>query len=60
MSVLFNFLVFCLIIANTVTLALYRFDNSKETTALFSIFNEFFTWIFFVEMLFKLIGLGLK
>lgn len=51
---------FCLIIANTVILALYRFDNSKERTELFSILNEFFTWIFFVEMLLKLLGLGVK
>ena len=57
-SVTFNFSIFCLIIGNTVTLAAYRFDESKEQEDLLSILNDFFTWIFFVEMVLRLIGLG--
>ena len=29
-SVTFNFLIYCIILANTITLALYRFDESEE------------------------------
>lgn len=57
-SVSFNFFIFVLIIGNTGTLAVYTFDQSDLQTEVLEIFNEFFTWIFFVEMIFKLIGLG--
>ena len=57
-SVAFNFFIFILIIANTMTLALYTYDQSDTKTAFLAICNEFFTWAFFAEMVFKLIGLG--
>ena len=57
-SVSFNFFIFLLILGNTATLAAYTYDQSDLQTDLLEIFNEFFTWIFFAEMIFKLIGLG--
>ena len=54
----FNFFIFCLILANTITLAAYRFDESDEQADLLSVLNDFFTWIFFFEMCMKLHGLG--
>lgn len=57
-SVSFNFFIFILIIGNTGTLAVFTYDQSDLQTEVLEVFNEFFTWIFFVEMIFKLIGLG--
>ena len=59
-SVSFNFFIFLLIIANTMTLALYSYDQSETKAFILSICNEFFTWAFFLEMIFKIIGLGAK
>ena len=59
-SVAFNFFIFVLILLNTLTLALYRFDQSYQKELLLSYCNEFFTWAFFAEMILKLIGLGPK
>ena len=42
------------------TLALYRFDQSDEKELVLSWCNEFFTWAFTAELVFKLIGLGPK
>ena len=47
-----------LILANTITLSCYRYDESEKQTYILSILNECFTWIFFVEMCLKLHGLG--
>ena len=57
-SVGFNFFIFLLIIANTMTLALYRYDQSEKRELVLSWCNEFFTWAFTAELVFKLIGLG--
>ena len=57
-SVGFNFFIFLLIIANTLTLSLYRFDQSDMKTEILAWCNEFFTWAFTLEMVFKIIGLG--
>jgi hypothetical protein len=57
-SVSFNFFIFLLIIGNTVTLAAYTFDQSNLQTSVLEIFNEFFTWIFLLELIMKIIGLG--
>jgi voltage-dependent calcium channel L type alpha-1D len=57
-SVSFNFFIFVLIIANTATLASYHFDQSDLQTRVLELFNEFFTWTFFLEMILKIIGLG--
>ena len=57
-SVSFNFFIFVLIIGNTITLAAYHYDESDLQIDVLDIFNEFFTWIFFLEMILKIIGLG--
>ena len=57
-AVWFNFFIFCLIIGNTFTLAVFTYDQSEETDFVLSIFNYFFTGIFAVEMITKIIGLG--
>lgn len=57
-SVSFNFFIFLLIIGNTFTLALYRYDQSDLKTEILSWCNEFFTWAFTLELVFKIIGLG--
>lgn len=59
-SVTFNFVVYCLIIFNTITLALYRYDESKEQQRILAILDVFFVWIFTLEMILKLIGVGLR
>ena len=59
-SVSFNFFIFLLILGNTATLAAFTFDQSPLQTKTLEIFNEFFTWIFVLEMVMKLIGLGLE
>ena len=46
-SVTFNFTVFLLILANTLTLALYRYDQSDEKTYWLGWCIEHFTWAFF-------------
>ena len=57
-SVSFNFFIFILIVGNTITLAAYSYDQSEMQEKVLELFNEFFTWIFFLEMILKLIGLG--
>ena len=59
-SVSFNFFIFLLIIANTITLACYTYDESQAQIDVMNIFNEIFTWTFFMEMVLKIIGLGFK
>lgn len=56
----FNFIIYCFIVANTVTLALYRFDQSDRQTEVLKLLNLIFVWVFTSEMIAKLIGLGLK
>lgn len=57
-SVAFNFSIFLLIIGNTITLAAYTYDQSEEKTVALERLNVFFTWIFLIEMVLKLTGLG--
>ena len=56
----FNFLIYCFILGNTITLALYRYDESERQTEVLYLLNIIFVWVFFLEMVFKLIGLGIK
>jgi hypothetical protein len=49
-----------LIIFNTVVLAIDDYPQSKEKTDLINIFNVFFCWVFFAEMMLKIGGLGWK
>ena len=59
-SVTFNFLIYCIILANTITLALFRFDQSEAQTEALAICDVIFVAIFTAEMLCKLLGLGVK
>jgi len=59
-SVTFNFLIYCFILANTITLALYRFDQSDEQEAVLKQLDILFIWVFAAEMLLKLVGLGFR
>ena len=59
-SVMFNFGIYFLILGNTVTLALYRYDQSDLQTRMLEICDIIFVWAFFVEMIMKLIGLGVR
>jgi len=56
----YNFIVFSLIISNTITLACDDYPQSLKKEAVLSILNDFFTWAFTVEMLIKMIGLGVN
>ena len=58
MSVTFNFLIYCFILANTITLALYRYDQSEKQTEVLYICDIIFVWVFTLEMFAKLLGLG--
>ena len=59
-NVMFNFCIYFLILGNTVTLALYRYDQSDLQTRILEICDIIFVWAFFVEMVMKLIGLGVR
>ena len=56
----FNLIVYSLIIANTVVLALERYDLTEDQILAFKAANQFFTLMFLIEMILKLIGLGVK
>lgn len=60
MSVWFNFSIYVLIFFNTITLALYRYDESEKQTQNLLVAGHIFTVAFLIEMIFKLIGLGPK
>jgi hypothetical protein len=49
-----------IIITNTVVLALDRHPLSPEYAERLEIINSALSWLFFVEMIVKLIGLGVK
>ena len=57
-SVSFNFFIFLLILGNTAAMAAYSYDQSDLQEHVLELLNEFFIWIFFLEMILKLIGLG--
>lgn len=57
---LYNFLVFVLILFNTIVLASDDYPQSLYKEAVLSALNDFFTWAFFVEMIIKMIGLGVN
>jgi len=58
--VTFNFLIYCFILANTITLALYRYDQSEQQEKILAFCDIIFVWVFTAELLTKLIGLGFK
>jgi len=53
-------MIFCLIILNTVTLAMDDYPRNASKDQFLHICNEFFTWTFFAEMILKMVGLGIK
>lgn len=59
-SVTFNFLIYCFILGNTIALALYRYNESDRQSEILYYLNLIFVWVFFAEMVAKLIGLGVK
>jgi len=56
----YNLLVFALILGNTVTLAIDDFPQSLEKEDNLNALNIFFTWIFCLEMIMKMIALGVE
>jgi voltage-gated sodium channel len=54
-----GFIIF-LILGNTLSLALDREPIDKDTFRALEIANTIFSWLFFGEMIIKLIGLGFK
>jgi hypothetical protein len=57
---LFNLLIMTMIMANVIVLALDRYNIEKEEFDTLETLNRIIYWIFLVEMLLKLAGLGLK
>lgn len=57
---LFNVIFIFAIVLNTGLLALDRYPISDEATDTLELLNEVLTWTFFVEMMVKIIGLGVK
>jgi len=54
---LYNFIVFVLILANTIVLALDDYPQSLKKEVVLGALNDFFTWAFFAEMIIKMFGL---
>jgi len=59
-NTIFNVVIFCLIIGNTITLALNDYPQSDQKELRLEYCNVFFTWVFFVEMTMKMGGFGIK
>jgi len=57
---LYNFIVFVLILANTIVLAADDYPQSLEKEIVIKVLNDFFTWAFFAEMIIKMIALGVN
>lgn len=60
MSSLFSFFIITLIVINTVILALDRYPIDDAQSSTLDMINMVLTWLFFIEMIIKLIGLGPK
>ena len=56
----FNFLITIFILGNTISLAADDFPQSIEKEQFLKYCNFFFTWLFFAEMVMKLVALGPK
>lgn len=57
---LYNFIVFVLILANTIVLACDDYPQSLQKEVILSALNDFFTWAFCVEMILKMVALGVN
>jgi hypothetical protein len=56
----FNKFIIFIVLANTITLGMEGMQMSQRTLDSRKVVSEVFTWIFIVEMFFKLIGMGFK
>ncbi|XP_029010904.1 calcium channel, voltage-dependent, L type, alpha 1F subunit isoform X2 [Betta splendens] len=56
----FEYVMFVLILLNTVTLAIQHYEQSKSFSSIMDILNMVFTGLFTVEMLLKLLALRLR
>ncbi|XP_077569226.1 voltage-dependent L-type calcium channel subunit alpha-1D-like isoform X2 [Stigmatopora nigra] len=59
-STVFEYVMFVLILLNTVTLAIQHYEQSKKFSYVMDILNMVFTGLFTVEMLLKLLALRLR
>lgn len=54
----FNFIIYLIIFCSSLTLALYRYDQSETEFAVIEALDHYYTVAFVTEMICKLIGLG--
>ena len=59
-SVSFNFAIYIVIIGSVITLAMFNYKRTETELKILDTFDIFFGILFFLEMIFKLIGLGVK
>ena len=59
-SVSFNFLIYLVIIGSVISLAMFSFKKTEEEKELLDILDMVFGIFFLIEMICKLIGLGVK
>ena len=57
---IYNFVIFMLILANTIVLAMDDYPQSVRKETVLAIFNEFFTFAFLLEMVLKMFALGVN
>ena len=59
-SLTFQLVMLILIVANAVNMANYTYDQSENEKDISNVLDNFFDAAFTIEMIFKLIGLGIK
>ncbi len=59
-SPFYNFIIFMLILTNTVALACDDYPQTLYKESVLKILNDFFTWAFTAEMIIKWIALGVN
>ena len=57
---MFSFFITVMIVLNTISLAADSYPQSIEKEKFLEYCNIFFTWLFFAEMMIKMVGLGPK
>lgn len=60
MHKIFTGFITLLIIYNTIILALDKFPTNEKSDHILEVMNDVLSWFFMVEMLVKLLGLGLR
>ena len=58
-STIFNFIVMSVIVINTISLSLDRHPISAKESYVLEKINFYSTWIFIIEMIIKILGLGI-